>query len=278
MIPFDFAYYRPDTLEEAAELWQRLSAAGKNPMYYGGGSEIITLSRVDEIHPGAVIDIKAIPECRMLGMEGNTLTIGAAVTLSAITESNLFPLLGAACGRVADHTNQCRISLGGNICGSFFYREAVLAFLAADSQVVIAGPGGIRTVPVIEAFKERLQLADGEFLVQVITDASVAGLPHRGVKRTRFSRINYPLVSFAFLVKEGRLRMAVSGLCPYPFRSTRMEGILNSEGGGADERMERLWQCIPADVLNDTEGSAEYRHFLFNHTIREALSVFKGEE
>jgi CO/xanthine dehydrogenase FAD-binding subunit len=278
MIPLDFEYYRPASIQEAVTAFRQLAAEDKRPVYMSGGTEIITLGRLNKLYTGAVIDLKGIPECTALRKDDGQIVFGAGVSLTQMAETNLFPLLTESAGRIADHTSRGKITIGGNICGSFFYREAVLAFLAADSQVVIAGPGGIRTVPVIEAFKERLQLADGEFLVQVITDASVAGLPHRGVKRTRFSRINYPLVSFAFLVKEGRLRMAVSGLCPYPFRSTRMEGILNSEGGGADERMERLWQCIPADVLNDTEGSAEYRHFLFNHTIREALSVFKGEE
>ena len=45
MIPFDFDYYRPDTVEEAVSAFSRLDAEGKNPAYYGGGSELISMYR-----------------------------------------------------------------------------------------------------------------------------------------------------------------------------------------------------------------------------------------
>ena len=64
MVPFDFAYYRPQSIAEATALFAALERDGKRPLYYGGGTEIITLSRLNLVRTAAVIDIKSIPECR----------------------------------------------------------------------------------------------------------------------------------------------------------------------------------------------------------------------
>ena len=81
------------------------------------------------IHTNAVIDIKDIPECRTLQFERHHLALGSALTLTEITENGGFPLLSKAAREVADHTARNKITLGGNICGQIFYREAVLPFI-----------------------------------------------------------------------------------------------------------------------------------------------------
>ena len=57
MIPYDFDYFLPDTWQEAVDIFHSLKAEGKNPLYYGGGTEIISMARVGSIRPDAVIDI-----------------------------------------------------------------------------------------------------------------------------------------------------------------------------------------------------------------------------
>ena len=58
MIPYDFSYLRPATFQEAVEAFQEFSSAGKQALYYGGGSEILSKSRAGAIHPDAVIDFR----------------------------------------------------------------------------------------------------------------------------------------------------------------------------------------------------------------------------
>ncbi len=123
MIPFDFEYHRPDTFREAANLFSQLDSAGKAPVYYSGGSELISMARLGNLKFGAAIDIKSIPECKVSELDGQNLLLGAALTLSDITRANLFPLLGKAAGRIADHTMQCKITLGGNIASTIVYRR-----------------------------------------------------------------------------------------------------------------------------------------------------------
>ena len=89
MISHDFEYYLPDTWQEAVDIFHSIKAEGKNPLYFGGGTEIISMARVGSIKPDAVIDIKKIPECLCLGTDGSQLIFGAALTLTTIRESGL---------------------------------------------------------------------------------------------------------------------------------------------------------------------------------------------
>lgn len=85
MIPFNFIYYRPDSLKEAADIYAEIQSEGKSPFYYAGGSEIITMCRAGSIQPEAVIDIKNIPECTMLSLDNQKLHMGSVCTLNKIS-------------------------------------------------------------------------------------------------------------------------------------------------------------------------------------------------
>lgn len=275
MILFDFEYYKPDSIQEAIDIYQELMTKNKKPVFFSGGTEIITLGRINKLRTGAIIDIKGIPECSYLEVRNNQLIMGAAVSLTRIAETNLFPLLTESAGRVADHTSRGKITLGGNICGNFIYREAVLALLTSESSVTIASPKGLRTVPIMEAFNEQLQLDLGEFLVQAATNISYLNLPHRGVKKTRMDRIGYPLISLAALKVNNHIKIAFSGLCAFPFRSLKIEDELNSDRP-YKTRIDNAIHNLPAPILNDVEGSADYREFVFRNTLHDTLTHFEG--
>ncbi len=276
MIPCNFEYYMPESPEEAVETFLQLTREGKNPMYYGGGTEIISMARVSNITPGAVVDIKGIPECNFLGLRDNQLIIGAALPLTAISESQVFPLLGKAGGRVADHTIQRKITLGGNLAGTIIYRETSLPLLVCDSQAVIAGPHGIRQVPFSEIFQQRLYLQPAELLLQIIIDRSYLNLPYVHVKKVKQDKIDYPLLTLVAIVKDQRIRLAFSGLLAYPFRSLTVEEALNDPHLTVKERIDRAVTGLPAPPLHDILGSAGYREFVLRDTLKNTLSTLEG--
>lgn len=277
MIGFDFEYYQPHTVAEALQIYPGLLKQNKKPMYYGGGTEIISMGRMNNISTGAVIDIKAIPECQTLGFEGDYLTIGAGVTLTQIHEANLFPLLSQAGARVADHTIQNKITLGGNICGTIKYREAVLPLLVAQSELVIAGPDGIKNYPIDQIFKERLRLDKGEFLIQIRTERQYTAAPYVHVKRTKQDKINYPLLTICAINSRNGLRFAFSGLCDFPFRSEAMERELNNQSNTAAERAEKAAAVITAPISDDSEGSSDYRKFILRNLLASIVKDLEGE-
>ena len=271
MIPFDFIYCRPSTLTEAQEAYVQLQDQGMHPLYYAGGSEIITMSRAGSIKPGAVIDIKGIPECLLLSKDHGGLHIGSACTLNQIKESKLFPLLTLSCGRIADHTNQCRITLGGNLCGTILYRETSLPLLLSDATLTLLGDHGLRTVPFHSIFQGRMQLEPGELIVQLHIPLWALQAPYVHVKRTTNEKIDYPLVGMAAIRKKNELRVAFSGVCSYPFRSLEMEAVLNDPSLPCAIRAKKAAEFLPEPAYGDVEGSGEYRIFVFKNMVHTLL-------
>ena len=219
MIPFNFTYCRPSTAEDAVNAFNNNKLQNQMPFYYAGGSEIITMCRLGSIKPHCVIDVKDISECKAISLDNCALHIGAACTLNEISCANLFPLLKLVCGRIADHTNQCRITLGGNICGTIIYRETALPLLLSDAAVTVFGPDGTRSILFGNIFKGRISLAPGEFILNFHIPIWALSAKHAHIKKTTNEKIDYPLISICAIEKNNNLCVAFSGACCYPFRS-----------------------------------------------------------
>lgn len=276
MIPYDFEYHRPASAQQAVQLFHQLEEEGKNPLYYAGGTEIISLARVNQIQTKAVIDIKGIPECHVLEIAGQQLMIGACVPLTRLEEENLFPLLTKTSQGSADHTSRNKITLGGNILSTLMYRETLLPFLLADSEAVIVDQTGERSVPVSEIANGSSRLKRGELLIRLVTDEGYLALPHATLRKTRLERVDYPLVMVAALKKDERIRVAFSGVCSFPFRSEAVEEKLNAKDLSAQERITQAINHLPGPVLDDMRGSADYRGFVLQNTLTDLLSQLEG--
>ena len=128
MIPYNFEYHRPTTLSEALQLYESLDKEEKDPIYFSGGTEIITMARLNLVQTKSVIDIKAIKECQMSGFHDEFLITGSALSLTTIEEDNLFPLLRQASKEIADRTARNKITIGGNLCGQIFIEKPCYRF------------------------------------------------------------------------------------------------------------------------------------------------------
>lgn len=276
MIPFDFEYYKPETVNEAVQLYTELNGKGKNPLYYGGGTEIISMSRAYNVYTEAVIDIKGIPECNVQELKDNKLVIGSAVTLTQIAEANIFPLLGLTVQRIADHTIQDKITLGGNIAGTIIYRESVLPLLISNSEVVIAGLNGRKQVLLSDIFDQRIKLSYGEVIVSIIVDSRFLSLPYLHVKRTKSDKIDYPLITLAALKDNNRISIAFSGVCSYPFRSSLIEDYLNDDSLQNNIKINNIIDNMPGAILSDLAGSDGFRKFMLQKMLTEVLEKLEG--
>lgn len=271
MIAFDFNYIKPVTVKEASKLFLNAKQEGNKAMFYSGGTEIITLGRVNRLQTDMVIDIKGIPECSVLEIRDNELIIGSAVSLNEIAHSDLFPLLGKAVQRIADHTSRNKITIGGNLNSELIYKEGILPLLAADAKVKLAKGKEQRIIPLEAVFNKQWKLDEGEFLVQILIDKSYLDLPHKALKKTRISKVGYPVVSAAALVKDDQIRIAFSGVCQYPFRSIELESVLNDTKVPVMERIGTALQHLPEDVVDDIQGTKAYRTFVLRNVLKDIL-------
>lgn len=273
MIANAFSYYRPDNLPELSDAMQRLN--GKSRLIYAGGSEIISMARSGSIAPDAVIDIKAIREFQQLALRDGWLHIGAAVTLAQITESKLFPLLGATAARIADHTNQCRITVGGNVAGTITYREAVLPLLLADANVTLFRENALRQAPLRSVFDRRLRLGPDEALVGFQVAEKYLSMPWAHAKRTRGTKIDYPLVTIAAVKTPDGLRFALSGACDYPFRDESLESIFSDASKSAADRAQAILSAMPP-LRKDAFTGTDYRAFQTRIALEDAINRLEG--
>jgi len=271
MIDFDFAYYKPSTVNEAANLFHDLRSDHKKVCYYGGGTEFISRARRNDMQADAVIDLKAIPECNTFKLVENQIIIGGAVTLTDIAEATFFPLLSNVIRHIATRTERNKITIGGNIAGHLFYREAILPFLLADSEIVIAGKDSIRKTKVNGA-----QLKKGEFIVQIITESIFSQFPHSNSKRTKHSKVNYPIVSVASLHVDDNTRVAFSGVCEFPFRREGIENELNDTSKSRETRIQNAMNYLPAPILDDMHATQDYRKFALERALMEVLEKAEG--
>lgn len=256
MIPFDFAYYRPDTAREAYNCWQQLKRAGKDPVWYGGGTELISMARVGSRAFGAVVDLKGVPACTRLERGRGRVTLGAAVTLTQIEDSGLFPLLGRTAARIADHTIQGKITLGGNLAGTIKYREAALPLLLCHCTAHVMTAGGEEERPFDQVFDGRLTLDDGEFLLNLSVPEEEAARPGRHAKRTRLDKIDYPLATLCAVRDGDTIRAAVSGYAAAPARlSPKLE--------------------LPA-AEESLSGSRGYKEFVLKAMLAEARAELEA--
>ncbi|WP_445487264.1 FAD binding domain-containing protein [Niallia sp. 03133] len=267
----NFDYFLPTKLEEAATLYQTLTKEKKSPMFYGGGTEILTLGRLNIVQTKAVIDIKKINECQAYQLEGDYLAIGSALTLTEIESKNLFPLLTAVAKEVADRTARNKITFGGNLLGLIIYREMILPLLLTDSILVIKSGEKIKTASISSIYKDNLQIKKGELFVQALIEKQYLTVPYAAVKKRQQWETGYPLITAAAIKINNEIRIAFSGLCPYPFRSKEMEIAINNPNLSKRGKIESAMDKIPAPVLDDIEGSAEYRLFVLKNLMNDIV-------
>lgn len=279
MIAHEFCYYRPDTLAEALTLRGEMEKTGRRAFWYAGGTEVLSMARMEAIQPDAVIDLKALPECGGVALREGRLHVGACATLSQVTESGLFPMLGQTVARIADHTNQCKITVGGNLAGTIQYREASLPLLIADAQAEITSTRGTRSVSLPSVFDGRLRLDGSELLLSLSMPGAAAKWPFVHEKLVRADKMDYPLCTVVVAKDDaGFLRLALSGLCDAPLRDQGMEAALNDPQKAVEQRVKAAMKRIPAPVLDDHVGSAAYRLFRLEGALCDAVHALEGEQ
>lgn len=276
MISYDFEYYRPKTYQEAMEIFKSKLDDGKNPVYYSGGTETVTYARKKIINTGAVIDLKAIEETNIFSEEGNMIIYGSSLNLNNIIEKTKFALMAEVSRKIADHTVRNRLTLGGNICGRLFYREAVLPLMVADGVLVIAGENGIRKINIMDGFNKRIVLSPGEILLQVEIDMKNIDYPYFNIRKEKKGEIDYPIFHIAALKTEEGVKYGISGLCPFPFRLIEIEDILNDKSMDDKVKVQKVISIIPTNIIDDVYSSSGFRKYLFENSILDAIKIMEG--
>jgi len=165
----DFDYISARSVDEAVAL---LASNGGGRRVLAGGTDLLIQMRERHLKTSLLVDIKHIPEVNELTYTPDTgLRLGAAVPCYRICQdtviTKVYPGFVEAVALIGGTQIQGRASVGGNLCNASPAADSVPALMVHRAICLIAGPKGVRSVPV-ENFctaPGQTVLEKGEFLV-----------------------------------------------------------------------------------------------------------------
>lgn len=277
MTPFD--YILPRTLAEATDAWQ---AHGADARLLAGGTDLNVGLRHGTIQTGLVIDLKGVAELAPdLRQTDGALQISAGVTMTALSQylraEGLFPSLIAAADVVGSIQIRNRATLVGNICNASPAADTVPVLAALGAGVDIAGPGGLRQMPVADFIEGNRQINLGP--AELVTAIRIP-LP-KGAQGCAFDRItrrrgvDLATVNMACVIRaNGQTTLAFGAVSPRPLVLTDETGVLADPEATAEARgaaLARLAQA--ARPISDIRAGAEYRQAMLSVMAERALAA-----
>jgi len=285
MISFDFEFERPATAEAAYTLWAQSVEAGLKPLYFSGGTEIVTAMRKGTVKADVVIDLKGIGAYGAYGVGSSpvsegALWIGGGLTLGSLAEGLPGTLLSEVASGVADHTVRNTLTIGGNICGRLPYREMALALLTLGAEVVLCGPDGLVKRPLAEVFHKRLELKPGELLMGFELElAAMDPVVTRYFRRRRQKQtdIDYPICHTVVTRRGDAYSVAVSGVSAYVWYGEKTSSRLEA-GATPEEQAMVIWKRLEELGVDDLRASKAYKLGLLKRDLVEAFTQLRDPE
>ncbi|GAB4285509.1 MAG: xanthine dehydrogenase family protein subunit M [Roseovarius sp.] len=164
-------YHAPTSLDAAVDL---LAGATGDCRVLAGGTDLLVRMHADMAEPDTLVDIKRIESLRTITREADGgWRIGAAVPVAEMREhaglAADWPGVVEAAGLIGSTQIQGRATVAGNLCNASPAADSVPALAAAGALARIAGPQGIRDVPVerVPTGPGRTCLARGELVASI---------------------------------------------------------------------------------------------------------------
>jgi aerobic carbon-monoxide dehydrogenase medium subunit len=289
MIPPQFEYYAPHSVDEAVALLRRFEGEAK---VLAGGHSLIPLMKLRLAEPKALVDINRIPNLAYIHEEGNQLRIGAMTRTNDLLDSALlrksYPILTDAAQEIADPLVRNLGTVGGNVCHGDPGNDLPACLLALGAEVGVVGPKGPRTLPVSDFYQDTFvtALEPTELLVEVRIPKARA---HQG---TAYLKIEKRVGDFAMAGAAANLLLDASGkveTAGIALTGVGPTALLASAAGGAlmgqmpDETHLAHAASLARDAAQpngDLRGPVEYKRamagVLTHRVLERALARAKG--
>lgn len=275
MIPQEFEYVAPQTLQEALELIED----GERKILAGGMS-LIPLMKLRLAQPEHVVDLGRVPGLDHIAEQGGMVHIGAMATHHQIETSNVIrarcPLLSETASNIGDVQVRNMGTLGGSIAHADPAADYPAALLALEAQVRLVSAHSDRTVAAADFFQDAFTTAmePGEIVLEIQAPVEDSSEGHR------YEKVAHPASGFAVVGVAVRVkktgdritmaRIAVTGMGPRAFRALEAEKLLEGGAAIADAVVE---VGAGQDANSDLYASADYRRHLARVHAARALAV-----
>ena len=284
MIPAQFDYVRPATLDEAIGA---LADGGEDAKIIAGGQSLMPLLRLRLAYPDLLVDVGHLAELRGVTDTGDALLIGARTTHYDLVHD---PLVAAHCGilaqaaaTVADPAVRHRGTLGGSLAHGDPAGDLPAVVLALGATLTARGPGGERQIGAGDFFLDYLTTALDPS--EVLTGISVPKLgPGWGYRYEKFHRTAqaWATVGVAALVRrsDGLLaeaRIGLTNMGTVPVRASAAEAAAaGAEASRAALNGAAAYAAEGTEPPADLHGAPDYRRHLARVLTGRALAAAAG--
>ncbi len=287
MIPSNFEYHAPDSVEAALTLIERFADDCK---ILSGGHSLIPLLKLRLAAPAALIDIGRISELSFIRVENNTLRIGSLATHAAIAASEdvqrVCPLLSATASHIGDQQVRNRGTIGGSLTHNDPAADWPAAVLALDAKIHLRSVLGDRIVAAEDFFVGMLTSAvrTGEILTEVEINLPVQPGASAYLKIAQPAS-GYAIAGVAIQMDHAngianKVCIGVTGLAPVAYRAKTTEKALTGmriEPAAIDAAGDKV-DAEASDAMSDIHASGEYRRHLARVLAKRALRKAAGIE
>ena len=271
-----FEYFKPHNLSEAVQFLEKET----NSYVLAGGTDLMILLRRNLINAEHIVDIKSLPETAAFDyVEGTGLTIGAAVVVNRVVDSEVvkvkYPALNQAAASLASYQLRNRATVVGNICNASPGADLPPSVLVYEAVVNIAGPQGVRQVPLHQFFTgvKRTVLQPGELVVSVQLPEPGAGDKSIYLRQARLKGHDLATVGVASRIKpDGKVAIGICAVAPTPLRLFALEDNINARGL-SQESIEWAADEIKEHIrpISDVRSSAAYRLQMASALLKRGL-------
>jgi aerobic carbon-monoxide dehydrogenase medium subunit len=188
VIPGPFTYHRPSSVRDAVAL---LAALGDEARPLAGGHSLIPMMKLRMAAPEHLVDLAGIAELTDIADDGETIVIGAGVTLAALVRSELLaaklPVMRETALVIADPQVRYKGTLGGNVANGDPGNDMPALMQALGALYVLAGTGGERRLAARNFYRGTYDtaLAPGEIVaaIRIAVPPAGSGAAYEKLKR-----------------------------------------------------------------------------------------------
>jgi aerobic carbon-monoxide dehydrogenase medium subunit len=275
MIPANFEYHRPQTLDEAVALLGQ----SEDAKILAGGHSLVPAMKFRLAQPKTVIDISHIAELSYIREANGQIAIGAMTTHYEIESSELLQKRCPLLPEVAVNIGDVQVRNKGTLAGSLAHADPAAdwpaAILALDAEIEISGPNGKRSIKASEFFVDMMQTAvqPNELLSEIRLPITA-----RSVAYAKFAQkaSGFAIAGVAVVIdKQSKsARVGITGAASKAYRASAVESALQGRALTPDLIAQAASKAAEGiDPLNDIHASAEYRAHLARVNTRRALEM-----
>jgi carbon-monoxide dehydrogenase medium subunit len=270
-----FEYHAPTTLNEALAL---LLQHGESARPLAGGTDLVVQMKENATKfapPSHIVNLLRVPELTGIDFsETEGLRIGSGASMMEVSESPIirerYAAIAEGAALVGSYQTMNMATVGGNLCNAAPSADIAPPLLAFESEAVIVGPSGRRSLPLDEFFlgPGKTALASGELLAEVRVPAPPACTGSAYARHTPRKQMDIAVVGIATVLtlageRIERARVALGAVAPTPVRARQaeaaLEGQTTSAAAFARAAEAATDECSP---ISDVRGSAEFRRHI----------------